>query len=245
MWLTKEPRRAATPHRAEGRTCSRRVHRQHELLPSHGRDWDEKGAILSEIAQASRRQYDPDIGRLSDDMPKFCILAGELNSCSASQSATIRRLQRLCLRTSCKEVVMFRKTMIALATVAALGALTPTAADARGGFGGGFHGGGFGGGFRGGGFHGGGFGGGGFHRGFGGRGIGLGIGLGLLGAGAAYGAYGYPAYYDYGYPAYYGYDDGYYGCGYYGCGYRGGYGYGGYGYGRYGGYDYSGYGYGY
>ena len=46
---------------------------------------------------------------------------------------------------------MFRKTMIALATVAALGALTPTAADARGGFGGGF---------RGGGFHGGGFGGG-------------------------------------------------------------------------------------
>jgi len=37
-----------------------------------------------------------------------------------------------------------------------------------------------------------------------------------LGAGAFYGAYGYPAYY--------GYDDGYYGCGYYsygGCGYRG------------------------
>src|SRR5882724_12313485 len=47
--------------------------------------------------------------------------------------------------------------MIALATVAALGALTPTAADARGGFGGGFHGGGFGGGFRGGGLAGGGF----------------------------------------------------------------------------------------
>src|SRR6202049_1671816 len=177
MWLTKEPRRAATPHRAEGRTCSRRVHRQHELLPSHGRDWDEKGAILSEIAQASRRQYDPAIGRLSDDMPKFCTLAGEFNSCSARQSATIRRLQRLCRRTLCKEVVMFRKTMIALATVAALGALTPTATDARGGFGGG--------GFRGGGFHGGGF-----HRGFGGRGIGLGIGLGLLGAGALYGAYG-------------------------------------------------------
>lgn len=65
---------------------------------------------------------------------------------------------------------MFRKTRIALATVAALGALTPTAADARGGFGGGFHGGGFGGGF-----HGGGFRGGGFHRGFGGRGIGLGL----------------------------------------------------------------------
>src|ERR1700681_4679999 len=81
------------------------------------------------------------------------------NACSARQSATIRRLQRLCPRTLCKEVVMFRKTMIALATVAALGALTPTAADARGGFGGGFHGGGFhgggfGGGFRGGGFHG-------------------------------------------------------------------------------------------
>ena len=178
--MTKEPRRAATPHRAEGHTCSRRVHRQHELLPSHGRDWDEKGAILSEIAQASRRQYDPAIGRLSDDMPKFCTLAGEFNSCSARQNATIRRLQRLCPRSLCKEVVMFRKTMIALATVAALGALTPTAADARGGFGGGFHGGGFGGGFRGGGFHGGGFRGGGFHRGFGGRGIGIGIGLGLL-----------------------------------------------------------------
>jgi len=199
-------------------------------LFSHGRDWDEKGAILSEIAQASRRQYDPAIGRLSDDMPKFCTLAGEFNSCSVRQSATIRRLQRLCRRTLCKEVVMFRKTMIALATVAALGALTPTA-DARGGFGGGFHGGGFhGGGFHGGGF-GGGFRGGGFHRGFGGRGIGLGIGLGLLGAGAFYGAYGYPAYY--------GYDDDY-GCGYYGyggCGYRGygydSYGYGGYGYGGY------------
>src|SRR6202521_2975936 len=76
-----------------------------------------------------------------------------------------------------KEGVMFPKMIIALATVAALGALTPTAADARGGFGGGFHGGGFGGGFRGGGFRGGGFHGGGFHRGFGGRGIGLGIGL--------------------------------------------------------------------
>jgi hypothetical protein len=76
----KEPRRAPTPHRAEGRTCFRRVHRQHELLPSHGRDRDKKGAILSEIAQASRRQYDPDIGRLSDEMPKFFILAGEFNS---------------------------------------------------------------------------------------------------------------------------------------------------------------------
>src|SRR5258705_1089092 len=143
MWLTKESCRAATPHRAEGRTCSQRVHRQHELLPSHGRGWDEKGAILPEMAQASRRQYARAIGRLSDDMPKFCTLAGEFNSCSARQSATIRRLQRLCPRTLCKEVVMFRKTMIALATVAALGALTPTAADARGGFGGGFHGGGF------------------------------------------------------------------------------------------------------
>src|ERR1700682_4680005 len=39
----------------------------------------------------------------------------------------------------------------------------------------------------------------------------LGIGLGLLGAGAFYGAYGYPAYY--------GYDDGY--GGYRGCGYGG------------------------
>src|ERR1700688_1792261 len=137
-------------------------------------------------------------------MPKFCTLAVEFNFCSSRQSATIRLLQRLCRRTLCKEVVMFRKTMIALATVAALGALTPTAADARGGFGGGFHGGGF---------YGGGFRGGGFHRGFGGRGISLGIGLGLLGAGAFYGAYGYPAYYGYDD----GYDDGYYGR----CRYRG------------------------
>src|SRR5258708_35190913 len=59
-----------------------------------------------------------------------CTLAGEFNSCSARQSATIRRLQRLCPRTLCKEVVMYRKTMIALATVAALGALTPTATAA-------------------------------------------------------------------------------------------------------------------
>ena len=64
----------------------------------------------------------------------------------------------------------------------------------------------------------------------------------VLGAGAFYGAYGYPAYY--------GYDDGYYGCGYPGYGYGYGYGYGGYGgcgyrgYG-YGGYGYRGYGYGY
>src|SRR3982074_2809936 len=102
--------------------------------------------------------------------------------------------------TLCKEVVMFRKTMIALATVAALGALTPTAADARGGFGGGFHGGGFhGGGFHGGGFHGGGFGGGfrggGFHRGFGGRGIGLGIGTSPACSSSETCGSGYPAHY--------------------------------------------------
>jgi hypothetical protein len=60
----------------------------------HGRDWGEKGAVLSEIAQASRRQYDPDIGRLSDDMPRFCTLAG-FNSRCARRGATIRRLQRL------------------------------------------------------------------------------------------------------------------------------------------------------
>src|SRR5260370_33917087 len=112
---------------------------------------------------------------------------------------------------------MFGETMIALAAVAAVGALAPAAADARGGFGGGFHGGGFhgggfGGGFRGGGFHGGGFRGGGFHRGFAGRRIGLGIGPGLLCGGAFYGAHGYPAYY--------GYHDGYYGCGDYASGGR-------------------------
>jgi hypothetical protein len=197
--------------------------------------------IRSAHRPGKQRQYDPDIGRLSDDTPRLCTLAREFNSCSGRQSATIRRQQRLCRRTLCQEVVMLRKAMIALATVAALGALTPTAADARGGFGGfhggGFHGGGFGGGFRGGGFHGGGFRGGAFHRGFSGRGIGLGIGLGLLGAGAFYGAYGYPAYY--------GYDDGYYGCSGYGdCDYPG-YGYGGYGYPGYGygGYGYPGYGY--
>jgi hypothetical protein len=73
---------------------------------------------------------------------------------------------------------MFRKTMTALAAIAALGMVTVASspADARGGFGGfhggGFHGGGFGG-FRGGGFRGGGFRGGGFGGGWGGRGIGL------------------------------------------------------------------------
>jgi hypothetical protein len=58
------------------------------------RTWGEKGAVLCEITQASRRQYDPDIGRLSDDMPKFCILA-RFNSRSVRLGATIRRLQRL------------------------------------------------------------------------------------------------------------------------------------------------------
>src|SRR5215208_6870210 len=92
---------------------------------------------------------------------------------------------------------MFRKTMIALFAVAAVGLVSPTIASARGGGGhgggGGFHGGG-------GGFHGGGFRGGGF------RGAGLGIGLGLgLAAAGAYGAYGYG--YPYGYGGY-GYEDG-------------------------------------
>ena len=87
---------------------------------------------------------------------------------------------------------MFRRTIIALFAVAAVGLVSPTVASARGGGhggGGGFHGGG-------GGFHGGG----GF-RGGGFRGAGLGIGLGL-GLAGAYGAYGYP----YGYPYGYGYD---------------------------------------
>ena len=77
---------------------------------------------------------------------------------------------------------MFRKTIIALFAVAAVGLVSPTVASARGGG----HGGG-------GGFHGGGF-----------RGAGLGIGLGL-GLAGAYGAYGYP--YGYGYDSY-AYDDG-------------------------------------
>src|ERR1019366_5707663 len=78
---------------------------------------------------------------------------------------------------------MFRKTIIALFAVAAVGLVSPTIASARGGGG---HGGG-------GGFHGGGF-----------RGAGLGIGLGL-GLAGAYRAYGYP--YGYGYDSY-AYDDG-------------------------------------
>jgi hypothetical protein len=89
--------------------------------------------------------------------------------------------------------MMFRKTIIALFAVAAVGLVSPTIASARGGGG---HGGG-------GGFHGGG--GGGFHGGGGGfRGAGLGVGLGL-GLAGAYGAYGYP--YGYGYDSY-AYDNG-------------------------------------
>lgn len=61
---------------------------------------------------------------------------------------------------------MLRKSIIALAAVAAIGAFSPSLALARGGGGGGH------GGFGGGGFHGGGFGGGGFHGGgFGGGGF--------------------------------------------------------------------------
>jgi hypothetical protein len=84
-------------------------------------------------------------------------------------------------------MIMFRKMMLALATVAAIGTVAIPSAEARGFGGGGFHGG-----FHGGGFHGG-------YRGGGwGRGIGVGVGLGLLGAGL-YGAYAYdPAYYGYG-----------------------------------------------
>jgi hypothetical protein len=86
---------------------------------------------------------------------------------------------------------MFRKMLIALAIVAALGTAAVPSAEARGFGGGSFHGG-----FHGGGFHGG-------YRGGGwGRGIGVGVGLGLLGAGL-YGAYAYD-------PAYYGYSDGCY-----------------------------------
>ena len=86
---------------------------------------------------------------------------------------------------------MLRKTIIALFAVAAVGLVSPSAAFARGGHGGGgFHGGGHGGsGFHGGGFRGGGFRGGGFRGG---------------GFGAYYGGYGYP----YGYGGGYYYDDG-------------------------------------
>jgi hypothetical protein len=116
------------------------------------------------------------------------------------------RMNRYFQRFQREESRMFRRTMIALFAIAALGLVSPTIASARGGFGGG--GGGFhGGGFHGGGFHGGGFRGGGF-RGGGFRGAGLGIGLGL-GLAGLYGAYGYPD--GYGYPYGYGsyaYDDG-------------------------------------
>lgn len=85
---------------------------------------------------------------------------------------------------------MLRKTFLAIATIAAVGALAPSAAFAFGhGGGGGGHFGGGGGHFGGGGFHGGGF-----HRGFGVGAFGLGVGLG-------YGLYG-PGYYGYGYPVY-------------------------------------------
>jgi hypothetical protein len=69
------------------------------------------------------------------------------------------------------EMLMLRKTMIALLVATSVAVISPTVAFARGGDGGGGHGGGFGGGgFGGGGFHGGGFGGGtfgggGFHGG--------------------------------------------------------------------------------
>jgi hypothetical protein len=96
-------------------------------------------------------------------------------------------------------MVMSRKTVLALFTVAAVGLLSPTVASARGGFGGG--------GFHGGGFHGGGFHGGGFHGFHGGRGFAFGAGLGLY-APYAYGAYGYPYGYYGDYSDYYDDDDG-------------------------------------
>lgn len=77
---------------------------------------------------------------------------------------------------------MFKKIAIAVFTVAAIGILSPSVAEARGGMG-----------FRGGGFHGG-F----HHHGFGRIGLGaVGLGLGLGLAAAPYG-YGYP----YGYGSY-------------------------------------------
>src|SRR3982074_1290995 len=77
---------------------------------------------------------------------------------------------------------MFKKIAIAVFAVAAIGILSPSVAEARGGMG--FHGGGFHGGFH--------------HHGFGGIGLGaVGLGLGLGLAAAPYG-YGYP----YGYGSY-------------------------------------------
>lgn len=87
---------------------------------------------------------------------------------------------------------MFRKTIIALAAVLAVGLAAPTDAFAwRGGHGGGWHGGGW---------RGGGWGGAGWGL------VGLGIGLGLASP-FFYGGYGYPYAYPYRYP--YGYPYGY------------------------------------
>jgi hypothetical protein len=80
-----------------------------------------------------------------------------------------------------KEVVMLRKTVVALLAVATVGMVSPTVASARGG----------GGGFGGGGFQDGGFNG----RGFGpGLAVGAGLGYGLYGTNenSDYGYYGYP-----------------------------------------------------
>jgi hypothetical protein len=110
-------------------------------------------------------------------------------------------------------MMMLRKTVLALAAVAAVGLAAPTMALARGGGGGGGHGGGggfgggHGGGFGGGGFHGGmagGFGGhvGGFHGGFaGGYGHGFHHGFGHRFGGGGF--------YPYGYYDNYAYDDDY------------------------------------
>lgn len=127
---------------------------------------------------------------------------------------------------------MWRKTILALFTIAPVGVLSSAVASARGGLGGGgFHrgGGGFHGGFAGGGFRGAGF-----ARGSGWRGGGwraaasgwrgpayLGVGLGLALAGGSYGhpfddgydyPYGYGEYAQYGPWAYSGYYGGYGGC---------------------------------
>src|SRR6201985_577567 len=90
---------------------------------------------------------------------------------------------------------MFRTTLIALAAVGSL-AIAPTAASARGGFGGG--------GFGGGGFHGGGFHGGGFHGGFGFRpgfhpGFRRGFGFPLVGAAVGLGLAASSPWWGYGY----------------------------------------------
>ena len=106
--------------------------------------------------------------------------------------------------------MMFKKTIIALCGVAAVGLLTPTSASARpAGHGSGgarvaMHGGGGGGAYRGGGYRGGAYhGGGGFGGGFGGAAIAagaVGLGLGLAAAPydgyGGYGGYGDPSGYD-------------------------------------------------